>query len=353
MLEHILSKFNIKKSTVIPFGSGLINHTWKVETVQNSFILQKINVSVFKKPELIEDNIRKVATYLSTYHPSYFFPTPCKTIDGKEMVFYEGEGYFRMFPFIENSFAFNVAESSALAFEAANMFGEFTALLKNFPIDKLNITLPDFHNLSLRYRQFETASQSGNKLRIANAWSLIEFLKSQQSLVQQYEKIKSSPEFKLRVMHHDTKISNVLFDKNGRGICVIDLDTIMPGYFISDVGDMIRTYISPAGEEEKDFEKVELRIDYFTAIVNGYLDKMKSVLSFTEINHMVYAGKFMIYMQALRFLTDYLNDDVYYGKKYEDHNLVRAGNQSRLLQLLMKNEDELNEIVRRAVNEAG
>lgn len=351
MLERILSKFNIKKSTVIPFGSGLINHTWKVDTDKKSFILQKINVSVFKKPELIEENIQRVATYLSTHHPSYFFPTPCKTTAGKEMVFMEGEGYFRMFPFIENSVAFNVAENPALAFEAANMFGEFTALLENFPIEKLNITLADFHNLSLRYRQFETASHTGNKSRIANASGLITFLESQQSLVEEYEKIKSSPDFRLRVTHHDTKISNVLFDNSGKGICVIDLDTIMPGYFISDVGDMIRTYISPAGEEEKDFDKVEFRIDYFTAIVKGYLDKMKGVLSPTEINHTVYAGKFMIYMQALRFLTDYLNDDVYYGKKYENHNLVRAGNQSRLLQLLLDNEDELNTIVRETMND--
>ena len=144
------------------------------------------------------------------------------------------------------------------------------------------------------------------------------------------------------VTHHDTKISNVLFDKSDKGLCVIDLDTVMPGYFISDVGDMLRTYLSPVNEEEKDLSRIEVRDDYFKAIAEGYLSEMKEELSQKEKEHFVYSGKFMIYMQALRFLTDYFKDDTYYGSKYPGHNLVRATNQATLLKKLTQKEKLLN-----------
>lgn len=149
--------------------------------------------------------------------------------------------------------------------------------------------------------------------------------------MQDFEKVRQDPAFRMRVTHHDTKISNVLFNDAGKGICVIDLDTVMPGYFISDVGDMMRTYLSPANEEEKDFAQVEVRPEFYRAIREGYLEEMGSHLTTGEKDHFFYAGEFLIYMQALRFLTDYLNDDKYYGRLYEDHNFVRAGNQVALL----------------------
>lgn len=153
-----------------------------------------------------------------------------------------------------------------------------------------------------------------------------------------YEAILANPDFKLRVTHHDTKISNVLFDGHNKGLCVIDLDTVMPGYFISDVGDMMRTYLSPVSEEEQDFSLIEVRLPFYEAIVSGYLQEMQGELSAAECNAFFYAGQFMIYMQALRFITDYLNDDVYYGQRYPDHNLVRGRNQLVLLQKLMEKE---------------
>ena len=128
-------------------------------------------------------------------------------------------------------------------------------------------------------------------------------------------------------------------------MCVIDLDTLMPGYFISDVGDMLRTYVSLLSEEEKDFSKIAVRDEYFAAIVEGYLGQLNDELSEEEKDHFVYAGKFMIYMQAIRFLADYLNNDIYYGSKYEGHNYVRAGNQLNLLQKLINKEDELQRLV--------
>jgi hypothetical protein len=136
-----------------------------------------------------------------------------------------------------------------------------------------------------------------------------------------------------------------LFDDDDKGICVIDLDTVMAGYFISDVGDMMRTYLSPANEEEKDFSKVQVREEYFQSIWDGYTKEMKDELNKEEKEHFIYAGKFMIYMQALRFLTDYLNNDVYYGTKYEGQNFVRAGNQVVLLQRLIEKEALLKSLI--------
>jgi len=174
---------------------------------------------------------------------------------------------------------------------------------------------------------------------------LIKSLVAHADIVTEYDNIVANPEFRLRVTHHDTKISNVLFDKKGRGICIIDLDTVMPGYFISDVGDMMRTYLSPVSEEETDFEKIRVRDEFYTAIVQGYYNEMKDELTKTEKKYFFYAGEFIIYMQAIRFLTDYLNDDIYYGAKYPTHNLMRAKNQSILLEQLLKKKEQLQSIV--------
>ena len=145
----------------------------------------------------------------------------------------------------------------AQAFEAAKAFGQFTRLLSHFTVEKLQTTLPDFHNLSLRYKQFSEALKNGNKIRLQQSHDLIKFIKENKNIVETYENILHNPAFKLRVTHHDTKISNVLFNEKDKGLCIIDLDTVMPGYFISDVGDMIRTYLSPVSEEEKDFSKID------------------------------------------------------------------------------------------------
>ena len=142
-------------------------------------------------------------------------------------------------------------------------------------------------------------------------------------------------------MHHDTKISNVLFTYDGKGICVIDLDTVMAGYFISDVGDMFRTYLSSANEEEQDLDRVEVRKDFYNAINEGYLINMQDQMTHEERQNISFAGEFMIYMQALRFITDFINDDIYYGAKYEGQNLVRASNQMVLLQRYLEKENDL------------
>jgi Ser/Thr protein kinase RdoA (MazF antagonist) len=285
-----------------------------------------------------------ISVYLQKYYPEYLFVVPVKTIAGDEMVYDEKEGYFRMFPFVRNSHTIDVVQSPTQAYEAARQFGKFTKLLSGFDHTQLKVTIPDFHNLSLRYQQFQQALNYGNAERIHEAADTIRLIKKDVYVADEFEKIKGDPDFKLRVTHHDTKISNILFDDNNSGLCVIDLDTVMPGYFISDLGDMLRTYLSPVSEEEKDYSKIEIREEFFKSIILGYVSEMKDQLSAAEKRYFVYAGKFMIYMQALRFLTDYLNNDVYYGHKYPGHNLVRANNQLTLLRHLSEKETLLNQL---------
>ncbi len=327
-MRNILLQYGIDENECIvkPLGNGLINLTWLVKSGEQQFVLQKINHKIFKRPEDIAFNIRLIADYLEKNFSSYLFVSPCVTIDGKETV----DGYYRMFPFIPNSHTVDVVEKPEQAYEAARQFARFTKLSSGLYASALKITLPDFHNLSLRYAQFEEALISGNPERIGQSEELITVLKQNKGIVNEYEICKAV--CMTRVTHHDTKISNVLFDSEGNGLCVIDLDTVMPGYFISDLGDMMRTYVCPVSEEEQDHSKIKVRPEFYQAIVNGYLSEMGEKLTATEKKYIPYAGEFMIYMQALRFLTDHINDDKYYGAAYDGHNFVRAGNQIALLQ---------------------
>jgi Ser/Thr protein kinase RdoA (MazF antagonist) len=334
-LTEIVNKFGIADYVTQPFGSGLINNTWLVETEHSAekFILQRINTNIFKSPEDIAFNIRLISDHLQQYHPEYLFIRPVQTTEGEDLLKIP-EGSFRMFPYVTNSHTIDVVKTPQQAYEAAREFGKFTSVLGKLDCSLLKITLPHFHDLALRFQQFEHAIQYGDKNRIVQCRKLIDFLFEQKNIVEEFENIKRDTGFKIRVTHHDTKISNVLFDENEKSICVIDLDTVMPGYFISDVGDMMRTYLSPAAEEEKDYSKITARKDFFYAITEGYTSEMKDELTGREKEYFLYAGKFMIFMQAIRFLTDHINNDIYYGAKYEGQNFTRAGNQVELLKQL-------------------
>jgi Ser/Thr protein kinase RdoA (MazF antagonist) len=348
MISPILNEYGIKleQSKVEPLVSGLINKTWKITYGDQAFILQRINDHVFKKPNQIAENIRMIDDYLKKNSPDYLFVSPIKNLKQEEMVCHPVEGYFRLFPFIQGSCTINVVASPDQAFEAAFQFGKFTRLLSGFDASLLHTTIPDFHNLSLRYKQYEDSLRLGNADRIRSAKQQIDDLKKYTYILTAFEKIQANSNVKKRVMHHDTKISNVLFDNRGKGIAIIDLDTVMPGYFISDVGDMMRTYLSPANEEEKDFSRIEIRDDFFRGIVHGYVSSMGNELTEAEHDLLLYSGQFIIYMQAIRFLADYCNNDSYYEVQYEDNNLVRAGNQICLLKQLEEKTTVLKGIIK-------
>ncbi len=333
-MESIFKKYGWEVKACSQLHQGLINSTYSVATLNGDYILQTINHHIFKDPYAIDYNINALSTYLTNQAPDYLFTHLEKTLDGKTLIEWEGK-YFRAFKKIEG-YALSLLENANQAYEAAKQFGTFTHQLSNFDANCLRITLPNFHNLSLRYHQFSASLQNGNQDRINAAATSISFLKALQPYVEKYEKFIQHSDVKRRVTHHDTKISNVLFRKsNGaeKGICVIDLDTVMPGYFISDIGDMCRTCLCSVTEEEANLDLLQVDANKWSAIQQGYLSTMGSELSNFEKDHFFFAGQFMIYMQALRFLTDHLNMDSYYGAKYEGQNYIRALNQIRLLEL--------------------
>jgi hypothetical protein len=336
-LSKILEQFGVDPEIYEPhpFGSGLIHHTYVVNMGEEpAYILQRVNHHVFYKPHDIAHNIRVIGRYLDHTHPEYLFTTPLSSKLGEDYVM-DGEDHYRLFPFVKNTHTINVCDKPEQAWEAARQFGKFTAVCKDLPIDMLRFTIPGFHDLEHRFKQFEASLGNGNDVRIKETTDIARNLLGHRGIVDRYRLFISSPAFHTRVTHHDTKISNVLFNDQGQGVCVIDLDTVMPGLFISDVGDMIRTYVSPANEEEANLDKVVVRKDFLDAIISGYSEEMGDLLSEEERGAFIYAGDFMIYMQALRFYTDHLNNDVYYGAKYEGHNLIRAKNQIKLLEALI------------------
>ena len=332
MLINVLHAFglNTASCTVTAFGSGLINTTWKVLTSDSVYILQCINTNIFKSPQDIADNLRQLQTYLRATAPDYLFAAPLPALGGKFLVVDAGS-YYRLLPFIKNSHTIDVVTTPEQAYEAAKQFGKFTRLLNDFDTKSLKYTLPDFHNLSLRMVQFKAALQTADDKRVSKAAKEIKSIISYEDIGKIYMSIIDDKEVPFRVIHHDTKINNVLFDAEEKGMCVIDLDTVMPGYFISDVGDMMRTYLSPANEEEQDLDKIYIRQENIKAIYAGYMEEMGRILTDTEKELFFYAGEFMIYMQAVRFLTDYLNGDMYYLTTYPEQNLARAQNQLALL----------------------
>ena len=246
--------------------------------------------------------------------------------------------YWRAFEFIADALMLTIAEKPAQAKATAKTFAKFTAAFDEFNVDLLKTVIPDFHNLSFRYRQFEEAVNGENYERIPVSLPLIEELKKRERYKHFYEIITDSPDaFPKRVIHHDAKISNVLFSSiNSKVICLVDFDTVMPGYFFSDLGDMIRSMAGSHDENSTAFDKLKIRKSYYEAIVDGYLSTMKKYFTDAEMKHIHYAGLIMIYMQALRFLTDYMNGDIYYNIKYPEQNYDRAKNQFILLQQLEK-----------------
>ena len=328
MMQSIFEQYGWVNATAIPLTQGLINQTFEVHSLQGDFILQNINSQVFKDPFAIDYNIKAIGQYYNLNKQDQLFTHLVPTLRGETLIEWEGK-YYRAFKKIDG-IALDVLTTASQANAAANQFGQFTASLIEFPIAQLKVTIPQFHDLALRYHQFEQALVHGDANRISQAKDAILFLQSHQVYVKKWLHFTGHQDAHLCVTHHDTKISNVLF-KDQAAICVIDLDTTMPGYFISDVGDMCRTYLCPVNETCQDLNLIKVLPERWTAIQNGYLEAMGEFLTNFEKDHFAFSGQSIIYMQALRFLTDYLQLDQYYRVERPDQNLDRTLNQNQLL----------------------
>ncbi|MBX2915211.1 MAG: aminoglycoside phosphotransferase family protein [Cyclobacteriaceae bacterium] len=331
----VTNSFSIsEKATVSPIGSGHIHQTFLVED-GHKFVLQRINKNVFTKPEVIARNNRLAADYLAVHHPHYLFLTALRAKQGHELVYAEDGFPWRAYPLIENTLTIDFVTSAEQAFEAAKGFGLLTRNLQGIDSSTFEPTLDRFHDLHWRYEQFEMELAYASPSVINQAQEEIKLAKQFQPLVQEYNNLIRSGALTPRITHNDTKINNILFDKlTGKAACVIDLDTLMPGYFIYDLGDLVRTCVSPVSEEEQDITRIGFRKEIYDALQEGYLSQMKDNMSDGELAAAPFAGKMMTYIMALRFLADFLRGNTYYTIHYAEQNLVRARNQLQLLRLL-------------------
>lgn len=324
------------EAKISSIGSGHIHQTFLVED-KRTMVLQRVNKNVFTKPEVIARNNRLAAQYLSVHHPEYLFPLTLPDQQGRELV-YANDGFpWRVYPLIKNTITVDFVTSAEQAFEAAKGFGLLTRNLSGIDCSLFEPTLDRFHDLAWRYEQFETELTSASSSIKKRVRQEIEAALSFRFLVDEYITLIDSKALPVRITHSDTKINNILFDQQtGKAAAVIDLDTLMPGYFIYDLGDLVRTCVSPVSEEEKDVSKIMFRKEIYDALLDGYLSQMRPVMSEEELNAAPFAGKMMTYIMALRFLADFLRGNTYYHITYPDQNKVRARNQLHLLGILSK-----------------
>ena len=328
--QSILLGFGLKESivTLKKVDSGLINSTFVLNSKTNSYILQAINTNIFPNYEKGLENILNVGNWLKKKNYPYSFPLPIKG----EYLKVKNE-LWRLMPFVKNSISYNRVSSLDQVKNAANCLGEFYHYLSGFNTESLAITLPDFHNGNSIIKKFEDALTNGDRKRLLLAKPIINEIFKKLPLLKKWDKVCNS--LPTRVVHYDTKINNFLFDKKtDEVLAIIDFDTLMPGCVLSDIGDMIRTYSNPVGEESKEIEKIVCNTEIVNVIIKEFAKTVS--LEKEEIENLFFGGMAITFMQCVRFLTDYLNGDSYYKISYESQNLIRAKNQWALYLSLRK-----------------
>lgn len=341
MLKSIFDKFqhHSEFKSFKELASGHINDTYLIETEEKPFfVLQKINHQVFKDvPGLISNKVgvskhllskmshlpkeelrRKVLTFVKAKTGNYYFKT-------------ETGDFWNVMVFIDKSVTHELVTDEEIAYEGGKLSGDFLNLTSDFDASKLIEVIPNFHDMSFRYSQFEDALKVASEERIKRASEYLDRVDSLKDEMHILQNLKESGKIKLRVTHNDTKISNALFDLNKKGLCVIDTDTIMPGIVHYDFGDAIRTICNSGAEDERNLDLVNFNFEYYKAYKKGFLEEVESALSPLEIKYLPLGAKTMIFIMALRFLTDFLNGDIYYKTTYAEHNLDRSKNQFKLI----------------------
>lgn len=333
----VFDAFNMsRKSVCKPIGSGHIHQTFLVED-EKRFVLQRVNKNIFTKPEIIATNNRLASEYLKIDSPDYLFLTTITAKSGEELV-YDTEGFpWRLYPLIENTQTIDFVTSDTEAYEAAKGFAKLSRKLDAVDCALFKPTLDRFHDLAWRYEQFETELAQASEVVKVSVQNEIMAAKKFSYLVDEYKNLIKGGSLIERITHNDTKINNILFDNESKkAVCVIDLDTLMPGYFIYDLGDLVRTCVSPVSEEEENVTKIQFRSSIYNALLKGYLSEMQQVMSNEELKTVPFAGKMMTYIMALRFLADFLRGNTYYHITYPEQNKVRARNQLYLLNILVE-----------------
>lgn len=344
-----------------PFGSGHINDTYRIfNTVAGKpdYLLQKINHHIFKDVAGLMDNISYVTRHLKSKLKNVPGADPDKEvltlIPAKNNRYYylDNEGqYWRMYLFLKSTKSYDVVSTEKQAYEGGKAFGCFQTMLADVDVSKLTTVIPDFHNINFRLKQFDDALKADSAGRVKNITPELKFINERAYDMAEIERMGRAGKLPVRVTHNDTKFNNVLLNEHDAAQCVIDMDTIMPGYTAFDFGDAVRTIINSAPEDEPDLEKITLNMPLFKAFAEGFLSQTAHYMGTNEIRSLVKGVYLLPYIMGLRFLTDYLNGDVYYKTKFAEHNLQRARAQFQLIRKLEENYEEIYAIVLQSVNE--
>lgn len=352
-LLNIACEFQIEGKAVVirPLGEGFINDTYSVYVDENkepSYILQRKNHIIFPDVPAMMDNISRVTEHIRKKcvnpHRSTLTIIPAK--DGK-LYFKDAEGNFwAVCSFIGGSKSYEKADSPELAYQGGLGLGVFHRQVSDFK-EPLAEVIKGFHNISFRFQQWDEAIAADRAGRVASLSEEIGWIESRRTVMTEFREKYENGTFPMRVTHNDTKISNFLFDAaDGSLLCAIDLDTMMSGTLLNDVGDALRSYTNTGAEDDNDLDNVNMSMEMFKAYIIGYMSQMKDSLTPSEIEALAFSGIYITYEQVLRFLMDYINGDTYYKIKYPQHNLVRARAQYKLLQSMESQLDQMNEFVR-------
>ncbi len=355
MMKNIIKQFTIEGvvEEIRPLGAGHINDSYFVLTTGTSpnYVLQRINHSIFKDVDALQNNIqrvtqhirkklveqgesdidRKVLTPIKTSNGTLYHQTP------------EGE-YWRVMLHINNSKSVDDI-SPELALVAGEAFGNFQAMLADLPQPPLVETIPNFHNIEVRLEAFHEATKQDLAKRAEGTKELITELKKRAEEMCRAEQLYREGKLTKRINHCDTKVNNILFDENNKVLCVVDLDTVMPGFVLSDFGDFMRTGANNGKEDDENLDNVFFRMDIFETYAKGYLQTARDFLTPIEVELLPFGAKLLTYMQAIRFLTDYLNGDTYYKTRYPEHNLQRTKAQFKLLQSMEENYTQMCQLI--------
>ena len=353
-LLSIVSHFQLKGTTgtVNPLGSGLINDTYKVTTVEADapdYVLQRVNHAIFRDVDMLQGNIEAVTRHIRKKLEQqgeadierkvlHFLPT-----DTGKTYWHDGENYWRMMVFIPRAKTYETVNPE-YSYYAGSAFGHFQAMLADIP-DTLGETIPDFHNMEFRLKQLREAVAADAAGRVKEVRPLLDELEKRADEMCKAERLHREGRLPKRVCHCDTKVNNMMFDEDGTVLCVIDLDTVMPSFIFSDYGDFLRSAANTGLEDDSNLTNVNFNMDIFRAFTKGYLESARSFLLPIEIENLPYAAALFPYMQCVRFLADYISGDTYYKIRYPEHNLVRAKAQFKLLQSAEEHTPEMKSFI--------
>lgn len=368
ILEDIIGKFSVdgKMMSVEEYGSGHINDTYLVRLNRNAcedlqqgvqekkYILQRMNTEIFRNPDELMENITGVTAFLEKKISARGGDPSRETLHviftrAGESYYRDAEGMcYRMYDFIREATSFDAVKRPEDFYESAVAFGNFQSLLADYPAETLHETIPDFHNTGKRYRTFLQAVEEDVCKRAAGVQPEIAFVLEREKEMTALTDALEHGELPLRVTHNDTKLNNIMIDNaTGKGICVIDLDTVMPGLSVNDFGDSIRFGANTAAEDEPDVSKVSLDLKLYELYVKGYLEGCQGALTEQELAMLPMGAKMMTLECGMRFLTDYLQGDVYFKIHKEDHNLIRCRTQFALVADMERKWEQMKKIVRK------